>query len=64
MIPALISFLIFCLVVALIAGLVYYLIQAAPFLGDPWKPVMLWCVLAIAILLIVLHALPLMGVAL
>lgn len=63
MATALVGFLVFCLVVALIAGLVYYLIQAAPFLPGPFKPIMLWLVLAIAILVIVLRALPLMGYA-
>lgn len=63
MVEQLITLLIVILIVGLIAGLVVYLIRRAPFIPPEFKTVAEWVVIAIAILIIVLRALPLIGVA-
>jgi uncharacterized Tic20 family protein len=63
MVSALISLLIVILIVGLIAGLVVWLIRKAPFIPGEFKTWAEYLVIVIAVLVIVLRALPLVGVA-
>lgn len=62
-VSALIGLLVTVLVVALIAGLVVYLIRLAPFIDGEFKRWAEFAVYAIAILIIILRALPMLGIA-
>lgn len=61
MISALIALLVVILIVGLIAGLVVYLIDISP-IPAPFKLWARWLVIVIAVLIIILKALPLLGV--
>lgn len=63
MIAALISLLVVILIVGLICGLVVYLIDISP-IPAPFKLWSRWLVIVIAVLIIILKALPLLGVSL
>ena len=63
MIEALIVFLIVCIVVAFIAGALVFLVRSAPFIGSPFKEWIVWAIIAIAVLILILKALPLAGVS-
>ena len=63
MISALIALLVVILIVGLIAGLVVYLIDSAPFIPAAFKQPARWIVIVIAVLIIILRALPLLGVS-
>lgn len=55
-------FVIVLLVVGIIAGLLYYLVQRAPFIPDPFKPVLLWIILAFCVLFVIIEVLlPMIG---
>ena len=62
MVSGLIGLLITILVVALIAGLVVYLIRRAPMIEEPFKSWAEYLVIVIAVIIIILRALPLIGV--
>lgn len=62
MISALIALLVVILIVGLIAGLVVYLIDTSP-IPAPFKLWARWLVILIAVLIIILRALPLLGVS-
>ena len=50
------------LIVGMIAGLLYYLVQKAPFIADPIKPVILWVILLVCVLFVIFDILmPLMN---
>lgn len=57
-----VSTLIFIVVVVVIAGLLAWLIQSAPFIVEPLKSIGVWAICAIAVLIIVLKLLGLAGV--
>jgi flagellar biosynthesis protein FliQ len=63
MVSGLIGLLITILIVALIAGLVVYLIRRAPMIEEPFKSWAEYLVIVIAVIIIILRALPLIGVA-
>lgn len=63
MIEALIALAITILVVGLIAGLVIFLIRRAPFIPAPFGQWAEYVVIVIAVLVILLRALPLLGVS-
>jgi uncharacterized membrane-anchored protein len=62
MASGLIGLLITILIVGFIAGLVIYLIRRAPFIEEPFKSWAEWIVIAIAVLILIARALPLIGV--
>ncbi|RVN89790.1 hypothetical protein CN105_15455 [Sinorhizobium meliloti] len=63
MIEALIALAITILVVGLIAGLIIFLIRRAPFILAPFGQWAEYIVIVIAVLIILLRALPLLGVS-
>jgi len=63
MVAGLIHLLIVILIVGLVAGLVIWLIRTAPFIAEPFKSWAVYLVAVIAVLVIILQALPLLGVA-
>ncbi len=63
MVSGLIGLLITILVVALIAGLVVYLIRRAPMIEEPFKSWAEYLVIVIAVIIIIVRALPLVGVS-
>lgn len=63
MVSALISLLVLILIVGLVAGLVIWLIRAAPFIPGEFKQWAEYLVIVIAVLAILLKALPLIGVS-
>ncbi|RVJ58211.1 hypothetical protein [Sinorhizobium meliloti] len=63
MIEALIALAITILVVGLIAGLIIFLIRRAPFIPAPVGQWVEYVVIVIAVLFILLRALPLLGVS-
>jgi hypothetical protein len=63
MVNALIMLVVAILIVGLVAGLVIMLIRKAPFIPGEFKTWAEYLVIVIAVLVIVLRALPLVGVA-
>ncbi|MDW9804271.1 hypothetical protein GOA91_15290 [Sinorhizobium meliloti] len=63
MIEALIALAITILVVGVIAGLIIFLIRRAPFIPAPFGQWAVYVVIVIAVLIILLRALPLLGVS-
>jgi hypothetical protein len=63
MVEGLIGLLITILIVAFIAGLVVFLIRRAPFIEEPFKSWAEYLVIVIAVVIIILRALPLIGVS-
>lgn len=59
----LIALLITILIVALIAGLVIFLIRRAPFIEEPFKSWAEYLVIVIAVIIVILRLLPLIGVS-
>ena len=50
------------LIVGMIAGLLYWLVQKAPFIADPIKPMILWFILAVCVIIVIYTLLlPLIG---
>ena len=45
-------FVVYALVVAIVFGLLDYLIRTAPFVPDGWKPVLRWVLMALGILIL------------
>lgn len=62
MLEGLIALAIAGLIVALIAGLIIFLIRRAPFIQEPFRQWAEYAVIVIAVLIILLRALPLVGV--
>lgn len=58
-----VSILIFVVVVAVVAGLLAYLVQSAPFIVEPIKSIAVWVIAAIAIVIIILKLLGLAGIS-
>lgn len=54
-----ISALIFIVVVVVVCGLLAYLLQSAPFIGEPFKSIGIWAIVAIAIVVVVIKLLEL-----
>jgi hypothetical protein len=63
MASGLIGLLITILIVGFIAGLVVFLIRRAPMIEEPFKSWAEYLVIVIAVIIIILRALPLIGVA-
>jgi fructose-specific phosphotransferase system IIC component len=63
MIESLIALLVTILIVGLIAGLVIFLVRRAPFIPADFKAWAEYLVIAIAVLVIIVRALPLVGVS-
>jgi hypothetical protein len=50
------------IVVGMIIGLLYWLVQKAPFIPEPIRPIILWVILALAVLVVIyMVLLPLVG---
>jgi uncharacterized iron-regulated membrane protein len=62
MVEPLIALAVLILIVGLVAGLVVWLIRAAPFIEEPFKSGSVWLVYVVAVLIILAKALPLIGV--
>ena len=62
MVESLVALCIVILIVGLICGLVVYLIDASP-IPSPFKEWGRWLVIVVAVLIIVMKALPLVGVS-
>jgi predicted membrane metal-binding protein len=63
MIEGLIGLAIAGLIIALIAGLIIFLIRRAPFIQEPFRQWAEYAVIVVAVLLLLLRALPLLGVS-
>lgn len=63
MLEALVALAIAILIVGLIAGLCIFLIRRAPFIPEPFRQWAEYLVVVIAVLVIVIRALPLLGVS-
>lgn len=57
-----VSVLVWIVVVAVVAGLLAYLVQSAPFIVEPIKSMAVWSIAAVAIVIIVLKLAGLAGV--
>lgn len=62
MINALIAFVIAALVIGLIAGILIVIIRRAPFIPGDFKAIAEWVIIAVALIALLLKALPLLGV--
>jgi hypothetical protein len=61
-IGGLVHIVIVLIVVGMIIGLLYWLVQKAPFIPDPIRPIILWIILALAVLVVIyMVLLPLVG---
>ena len=50
------------IIVGIIAGLLYWLASKAPFLPEPFKPIIMWVILAICVIFLIAYVLlPLIG---
>lgn len=63
MIESLIAFAIAALVIGLIVGVLVFLVRRAPFIPGEFKAIVEWVIIAIGILVLLMKALPLLGVA-
>lgn len=63
MVEALVGLAIAILIIGLVAGLIIFLIRRAPFIPEPFRQWAEYLVIVIAVLVIVLRALPLLGVS-
>ena len=64
MIEGLIGLIIAFIIVGIVCGLVVWLIRAAPFIPEPFKSWAEYLVYVVAVLVILVRALPLIGVSL
>lgn len=64
MIDGLIGLIIALIVVGIVCGLIVWLIRAAPFIPEPFKSWAEYLVYVVAVLVILVRALPLIGVSL
>lgn len=62
LVTGLINLLILALVLCLIFGLLVLLVRRAPFIPDPYRSWVEWCLIAIGVLVFVVHALQFVGV--
>lgn len=63
MIETLIAFAITIIIIGLVAGLCIFLIRRAPFIPEPFRQWAEYLVLVLAVLIIIIRALPLLGVS-
>ncbi len=63
MIESLIAFAIAALVIGLIVGVLIFLVRRAPFIPGEFKAIIEWVIIAIGILVLLMKALPMLGVA-
>lgn len=63
MVEGLLHLVIAIIIVGLICGLIVWLIRAAPFIADPFKSWAEYLVYVVGVLIILVRALPLIGVA-
>lgn len=57
-----ISILITIVVVIVIAGILAFLVQSAPFIAEPFKSFAVWCLIAVAAIVVILDLAQLAGV--
>lgn len=62
MIEGLIAFVIAALIIGLIAGVLIILVRRAPFIPADFKAILEWVIIAVALLALLMRALPLLGV--
>lgn len=63
MAEALIGFLIAILIIGLIAGICVFIIRRAPFIPAEFKAIAEWIIIAVALIALLLKAMPLLGVS-
>ena len=63
MVEGLIHLVIAILIVGLICGLIVWLIRSAPFIAEPFKSWAEYLVYVVAVLVILVRALPLLGIS-
>jgi fructose-specific phosphotransferase system IIC component len=61
MIEGLIAFVIAALVIGLIAGVLILLVRRAPFIPSEFKAIVEWVIIVVAVLALLMKALPLIG---
>jgi hypothetical protein len=64
MIEGLITFVIAALIIGLIAGVLIILVRRAPIIPADFKAILEWVIIAVALLALLMKALPLLGVSL
>ena len=62
MVEGLIGLVIVIIIVALVIGMCVWLVQQAPFIQEPWKQWIVWLLYVTGVLVILMRALPLIGV--
>lgn len=62
MVEGLIGLVIVIIIVALVIGMCVWLVRQAPFFADPWKQWVIWLLYVIGVLIILVRALPMIGV--
>lgn len=63
MIEGLIAFVIAALIIGLIAGVLIILVRRAPFIPADFKAILEWVIIAVALLALLMKALPLLGIS-
>lgn len=63
MAESLIAFLIAILVIGLIAGICVFIVRRAPFIPGDFKALAEWIIIAVALIALLIRALPLLGVS-
>lgn len=63
MMTSLIAFVIAALVIGLIAGVLIIIVRKAPFIPGEFKAILEWVIIVIALLALLMKALPILGVS-
>lgn len=63
MIEGLIGLVVLIIIVGIVCGLIVWLIRAAPFIPEPFKTWAEYLVYVVAVLVILMRALPLLGIS-
>lgn len=63
MIEGLIAFVIAALIIGLIAGVLIILVRRAPIIPADFKAILEWVIIAVALLALLMRALPLLGIS-
>ncbi len=63
MVESLIAFAIAAIVIGLIIGVLVFLVRRAPFIPGEFKALIEWVIIAVGIIILLLKALPLLGVS-
>ena len=63
MMTSLIAFVIAVLVIGLIAGVLIIIVRKAPFIPGEFKAILEWVIIVIALLALLMKALPMLGVS-